>query len=328
MLSQSGLAGQSAVGAEGPMEGPLFDRPVAPGGYAWWYLDGISDDGRHAITVIAFVGSVFSPYYAWAGRKAPLQHCALNVALYSPGANRWAMTERTGSALRRDASSYELGESRMDWDGGCLSLAIHERAFPRMAPLRGRLRLMPEALNAHSFPIDSAGKHLWRPIAPRARIEVEMERAALSWRGRAYIDSNWGDCPLEESFRRWDWARLAGDREDCVLYDTWEENGASQSLSLAFLPGGAMERREPPPRRALPASAWRLERGTRSEGSARLLRKLEDAPFYSRSVVEVELSGSRMTGVHESLALRRFAHPLVKLMLPFRMPRAGFFWRA
>jgi carotenoid 1,2-hydratase len=55
----------------------------------------MSDDGQHGITLIAFVGSVFSPYYAWArgrGRANPNNHCALNVAIYSKGQSRWAMT--------------------------------------------------------------------------------------------------------------------------------------------------------------------------------------------------------------------------------------------
>ena len=39
-----------------------FDQPVTNGGYAWWYIDAISDDGNHGLTLIAFVGSVFSPY--------------------------------------------------------------------------------------------------------------------------------------------------------------------------------------------------------------------------------------------------------------------------
>ena len=54
----------------------------------WWYLDALSDDGRHGLTVIAFIGSVFSPYYALARRRGagdPLDHCALNVALYGAG---------------------------------------------------------------------------------------------------------------------------------------------------------------------------------------------------------------------------------------------------
>ena len=38
-----------------------------------------------ALTLIAFVGSVFSPYYAWARRRGQADaenHCALNLALY------------------------------------------------------------------------------------------------------------------------------------------------------------------------------------------------------------------------------------------------------
>ena len=44
--------------------------PVRPGGYAWWYVDALSDDGQHGLTIIAFIGSVFSPYYAWARARA------------------------------------------------------------------------------------------------------------------------------------------------------------------------------------------------------------------------------------------------------------------
>ena len=54
-----------------------FDQPVAPGGYAWWYVDALSDDGLHGITLIGFIGSVFSPYYAWARRRGGGDPCAL-----------------------------------------------------------------------------------------------------------------------------------------------------------------------------------------------------------------------------------------------------------
>ncbi|HCF18949.1 MAG TPA: carotenoid 1,2-hydratase, partial [Rhodospirillum rubrum] len=57
------------VGGPGGSGGPDFARPVAPGGYAWWYVDAFSDDGAQAFTLNAFVGSVFSPYYHWAKRR-------------------------------------------------------------------------------------------------------------------------------------------------------------------------------------------------------------------------------------------------------------------
>ncbi|MFX8883411.1 hypothetical protein ABTM86_19650, partial [Acinetobacter baumannii] len=87
-----------------PDRGPRFDRPVPDNGYAWWYVDALSDDGKRGITLIAFVGSVFSPYYALArrrGRGDPLNHCALNVAVYGNGTKHWAMTERRRGAIAR-----------------------------------------------------------------------------------------------------------------------------------------------------------------------------------------------------------------------------------
>jgi carotenoid 1,2-hydratase len=76
------------------------------------------------------------------------------------------------------------------------------------------------------------------------------------------------------------------------------------------------------PEQALPHSKWRIARATRSDdGQPRLLRTLEDTPFYARSVVAHRLCGSDLHSVHESLDLDRFRAPLVQAMLPFRMPR-------
>ena len=73
---------------------------VAPDGYAWWYVDGVSDDGTRAVSVIGFIGSVFSPWYRWSGRRDPQNHCCLNVATYGPG-GRFTMTDRGRAALRQ-----------------------------------------------------------------------------------------------------------------------------------------------------------------------------------------------------------------------------------
>ena len=66
--------------------GPRFDAPVVAQGYDWWYLDALGDDGQHGLTIIAFIGSVFSPYYKLSGRSDPANHCAMNVALYGRAA--------------------------------------------------------------------------------------------------------------------------------------------------------------------------------------------------------------------------------------------------
>ncbi len=71
-------------------------------GYAWWYVDALSDDGTNGITIIAFIGSVFSPYYALARRNGPadpLNHCAINVAIYRKA--RQALGDDGAAARRR-----------------------------------------------------------------------------------------------------------------------------------------------------------------------------------------------------------------------------------
>ena len=62
-----------------------FKAVVPQYGYRWWYIDAFSDDYQYGLTIIAFIGSVFSPYYAWSrarGHGDPYNHCALNVSLY------------------------------------------------------------------------------------------------------------------------------------------------------------------------------------------------------------------------------------------------------
>eukprot|EP01035_Chromulina_nebulosa_P001147 gene1148-1551_t len=103
----------------------------------------------HALVVIAFIGSVFSPYYAWAHRRAehqggasPLNHCAVNVALYGP-AKGWAMTERGHRQLQRSATHLQIGPSQLRWVGDMLELQLDETTTPWPRRLRGTVRLHP-----------------------------------------------------------------------------------------------------------------------------------------------------------------------------------------
>ncbi|TCZ56619.1 carotenoid 1,2-hydratase [Roseicella aquatilis] len=304
--------------------GWAFDRPVPPGGYAWWYVDALSDDGRHGITVIAFIGTVFSPWYAWArrwGAGDPENHCCMNVALYGRP-RRWAMTDRGRAALRRGPDRLEIGPSAMTWDGEALTIRIEEVTAPVPTRLRGTVRIIPEAVSTRAFLLDAAGRHRWQPIAARARAEVAFESPALRWSGPAYFDSNAGAAPLEQDFQGWDWCRAPLRDATAILYNAARRDGSAQSLALRVRADGAVEEMEPPAAAALPRGLWGVARPTRSEdGRARLVRRLEDAPFYTRSEIRTRLLGEEAVAVHESLALDRFAALPIQLMLPLKVPR-------
>lgn len=301
---------------------PRFDTPVPPGGYAWWYVDAISDCGRFGLTIIGFIGSVFSPYYKASGRGDPLDHCVLNVALYGPRGARWAMTERPRWAVRREADHFAVGGSAMHWTGDALEIEIDERACPIPWPVRGRVRLEPRMLNRVAFALDPGGRHLWQAIAPAARISVAMDKPGLSWTGDAYFDSNRGEEALEDGFRDWQWSRAHFGREVAVLYEGERADRSRFAAALRFDAAGVPHEEALPPAAPLPRSKWLMARRTRADhGRARVTRTWEDSPFYTRSALSTEIFGAKVPAVHESLSLTAFASPIVQKMLPYRMPR-------
>jgi carotenoid 1,2-hydratase len=279
--------------------------------------------------LIAFVGSVFSPYYrrAWrAGTAVAEEHCAINVALYSPGAQRWAMTERGRAQVRRSAHVFEVGPSALRWSGAQgLAIELDEVANPLPRKVSGTIHVRPEALSRYATALDRRGRHRWGPIAPCARIEVNLRAPALRWSGHAYLDSNEGDEPISEPFERWDWLRAPlADGSTVVAYDVREHGGSERLIGQRFMRDGSTCPIALPPRAALPASRWRVQRHLRHDdagGAPALVRSLEDTPFYSRSLVAAHLAGQPVQAVHESFDARRFAAPWVQALLPFRMPR-------
>lgn len=269
------------------------------------------------------MGSVFSPYYAWAGRADPENHVAVNVALYGRGVRRWTMTERGRTALVRDATTLAIGPSRLHWDGNALTLDLAEISAPLPRRVTGRIRLVPEGLATRVVTLDSAARHHWMPIAPSARVEVDFRDPDLRFSGHGYFDTNGGSEPLSAGFQSWTWSRAAVAQGSAVLYDTVETSGARRSIAIAYDRNGTDADFAPPPRVSLPGTFWRVPRETQCEagGTARVRRTLEDTPFYARSEIETRLLGQTAIAVHESLAAARVDTTVVRLMLPWKMPR-------
>ena len=283
----------------------------------------MSDDGRHALTIIAFVGSVFSPYYAAARRRAPTDprdHVALNVALYGDRARRWTMTERGRDQLTASADALRIGPSALEWDRDTLVVALHEIAAPWPRRVSGCIRIEGLLPGLQPIDLDAAGRHRWQPIAPRARVAVDLDAPALKWAGEGYVDSNQGDLPLETSFASWQWCRTPRpDGGTSIRYDVREREGRAQALRLDIAPDGRVQFGGPRPSRPLEPSRWGIARA--AHDSAALCRTLEDGPFYARSLLATPWQGQSLPTFHESLSLDRFRARWVQAMLPFRMPR-------
>ncbi|MEZ4436371.1 MAG: carotenoid 1,2-hydratase [bacterium] len=282
--------------------------------------------------MIAFVGSVFSPGYHRARRRDaaadPMDHCAINIHLRGPDGELWVMTERPRGMVERRADRLTLGSTTMTRDGEALVVRFDERTKPffQRMPRRisGEIRLTPTVTCGAPVEIDHAGRHTWWPIAPHARVEVQLDQPRLRFCGAGYHDANRGVEGLERGFRRWSWSRVATDGGAAVLYDTVDRAGQRRAQGFWF---GADGRRDFAPRARvdLGRAGWGVARETRVEdgADARVVETLVAAPFYARSVIETTIDGRPAVGVHEALDCDRFDAGWVRFLLPWRIRREG-----
>jgi carotenoid 1,2-hydratase len=266
---------------------------------------------------------VFSPWYAWSGRRDPANHCCINVVTYGPG-GRFTMTDRGRPALRQSRDALQVGPSRMAWQNGSLVIDIDEiSALPRVSRVQGQIRLTPAAITEVEARLTPDARHIWRPFAPSAQIEVDLTQGHR-WSGHGYFDANFGTAALEADFKRWTWGRFprASGGTSC-FYDATRADGSTLALGLDVAHDGRATIIDPPPLKSLGRTAWAIKRETRCDADAtpRQTMSLLDAPFYSRSIVRTALGGEVVTGVHEALDLTRFKSPLIKAMLALRVPR-------
>ena len=289
----------------------------------------MSDDGEMAVVVIALLGNPFSPRYASARQRGPvpsaLDFSSMNVALYARGASAWTLAERSVAETSRTASDLAIGGSSMRWEGDRLIVTVDDRTTPLGRSLRGTIVVRPEAHTNLAFSIDDRDEHRWWPIAPLARVDVDFQQPRLRFSGHGYYDANAGETPLESAFDEWSWSRARRGDSAILTYDVACASGAQRSLALAVARDGSVDEiagLEPTP---LPRTLWRLPRATRGDAGhrGRIIRSLEDGPFYARALVETQIGGQTVTAMHETLAARRLKSPLVRLLARCRMRHHG-----
>ncbi|RVT82077.1 carotenoid 1,2-hydratase [Rhodobacteraceae bacterium CCMM004] len=276
---------------------------------------------------MAFIGSVFSPWYRWSGRRNPANHCCINVATYGRG-GRFTMTDRGESALRTTPRTFTVGPSSLTWRRGRLEIDIDEvSSLPLVSRVRGRITVTPSALTACELPLMDDGSHVWRPFAPVAGIEVDLG-PGWQWTGHGYFDANFGTRALEADFSYWTWGRYPTRDGAACFYDADLRGGGSLAVGVRFGADGTAQEIAPPPKARVRRSLWAVRRETRADPGyrPRQVKAMLDAPFYTRSVVRTRLDGEETEGVHEALDLDRFASALLMPMLAVRVPRRSR-WR-
>lgn len=108
-----------------------------------------------------------------------------------------------------------------------------------------------------------------------------------------------------------------------MIYDVRQRDGQNILLANRYRPDGTIEAFDPPARRPLGRTGWRIHRQLRLDHNTRLgtVQTLEDTPFYARSMTQLESAEGTLPLMHETLDVNRLVSPIVQWMLPWRMPR-------
>ena len=292
----------------------------------------MSDDGATSIVIIGLVGNPFSPAYARAraagsGVADALGFSSLNVAIRGSRDRVWSLRERALGPFDRSADALVLGASVVHWSADRLEISIDERTTPILGigarPVRGKVVFRPSGLTERSYVLDEHGRHVWWPVAPRGRIEVRLDEPALRFEGAGYHDANAGDEPVDRGFSDWTWSRGHVPHGDTVVvYETHGAGPRGASITHAFRWNGRESTSFVAPRaRPFRPSLWGIPRAAHADpGHApRLVKMLEDTPFYARSLVDTRIDGTSLQVVHESLAAQRLGKPWVRHLLEYKM---------
>jgi carotenoid 1,2-hydratase len=292
--------------------------PDSAGAYRWFYADVTAGD--YSAVCIFMVGSLFSPRYSVAARRgaSPLQHCAVNFALYHHGVRqRWVLSEYPVASVQGNGRALRIGRSLLEYaPDGTVRMEVDERCAPFGRAVRARLVLEPQVPAAEEVQLVPGLPHYWRALAPRARARLEVDSEGVGGEGLGYHDSNHGAELLGARLPGWHWARVHGPEETVVDYHL---PGGVAPLRVTAGALGTKAERRPLLAEARPTSltgwglrvpAW-LYAGNTVVGAPRLL---ESSPFYAR----VEARRGRLDVLGEVADFRRFHSPFIRWMAHFR----------
>jgi len=220
-----------------------FNYQLKPRGYAWWYVDLVSDDACYACTVIAFVGNVFSPAYYRASMipdalPSPYAFPAINAVIYNlkSGKRLWLFEQGAASDLTATEHSYQLGSHLIRRTPSSIDINIDGHCMPIARRLQATLSIDLNIVFDQHVALDRCADHHWYPVAPLARASLTVKKpTAINFSGKAYHDCNYGCRPLSESFTDWWWmqSRNQESTESTVHYHC-SAHQATDPFSVRF----------------------------------------------------------------------------------------------
>jgi carotenoid 1,2-hydratase len=246
----------------------------------------------------------------------PIEHSAVNFALYHEGVRRlWVLSEYPRAEVV-SPGQLRIGRSTLTYSGaGTVRMDVEDWTAPWGRPVRASLTLEPMTPVGEVVRLMPELPHYWQALAPRAKARLEVPSLGVEADGLGYHDTNHGDELLGARLSGWHWARTH--REDATVVDYYLPDGVAPLRVVAGERGVRCERGAVQETHCTSMTGWglrvppRLHAGNEVVGEARLL---ESSPFYAR----LEARKGAFDSMGEVADFRRFHSPFIRWMAHFR----------
>lgn len=340
------------------------DRAVldSPGGFTWFYVDLVDDQGRGA-TVIWSWGLPFLPGYVQAARvgrpQLPIDRPSVNVVVYGDGRERFYLLSELpveDCEWGADGRSWRLGDCVFEWTdtgaegpGAAPTRTLHaelDLALPTGGRVTGQLRLSgrlrrdcPNGVSPPNSagPAGPAGDHLWTPMlaATWGSLDLRTPGGQLRVQGRAYHDRNSAGRPLNAlGIERWWWGRVALPGRDLIFYRLIPSQPGARPRDLIVDVGADGSCRVREDAQIAVGRQRRSTWGLRWPTSAtfpdpdgvpvhvEVSALLDNGPFYQRYLLKGRCGADEAYGVGENVVPDRVDTDLLRPLVRMRVHRS------
>ena len=268
----------------------------------------------------------------------PLDFCAIGLSHYRDGRTvSYALNAHRGNAFRHQAEPFSVAvaDSTLQRDDEGYTLRVRTPSREGRCRIVANLRFHRPASRRPAFERDLGGPgepHLWSLAAPNCPVSgtIVLEGpggVSTRFEGQGYHDHNAGSAELSSTLRRWAWGRFHDGPTTFLYYHVEPRQGPDMSLVLTVLEGRVTVLSDRPPQ----FSRWRSNpfgliapREVKVAESIRIVEatRVDDGPFYRRSLARAVMApGREVVGISEWVDTQRLVHPIVRLMVPYRLKR-------
>lgn len=322
----------------------------AHGGFAWWYIDTIDNNGNGAVVIWSF-GLPFLPGYLSSARRGEGQPArsrpSLNVALYRAGKRAFYLLQEYDPAnVESDGhGGFRFAETVIRRKSDGLVVLDFDCALPGSQDrLQGQLKVSgPPARLADGLEVAPEPIHRWTPVLGPCRAEGQLRVGGETFTldAPAYHDRNEGTHRLDDlGIDYWAWGRLVHPHRTAIWYLCFGAQEQVRAWAVELLEDGTVHlindlvpELSSPKRGAFGLTVWQKVRLRDQSGKDWLLAetkdRVDDGPFYARTLAEVEAGSDRGLGLGEWIVPDRIdlaRHRTLVSMAVHRPSGPNSFW--